>query len=378
MRRFARCVTVVSIGGSLALFAACGSDADSSTAGGGAGGGGSSGTGGLVGIGSAGSGGGVDTGVEDVIDPDGGCFYTTEKGKSTPLHLFIAFDKSSSMVGFKWDAAKAGLGAFVKDPTSDGIYVGLKFFPRKPDNVELCNQQAYSTPDTPFDILPKNASPIESAIAAETPDGLSTPVYPALGGALLKGIEIAKNNPGHTSAVLLVTDGVPQGPAATCQGVDPTSTQEIGKLAAAAAAFSPPVLTYVIGLPGVDQSFANAVAQAGGTTSAILVSTTNVQKEFQDALAKVRGQALPCEYELPDKVQKGEIAFDKVNVSYTPGSGTAEKLLQTSDCAKGGGWYYSNTSPKKIVLCPSACDKAKQDFQGKIEILLGCQTDIVK
>lgn len=377
MSHLARLVALLSITGASALFFACGSEADPAPGSGGSGaGGGSGGSGGLVGLGAtSGSGGTVlDTGVNDVIDPDGGCFYTSENGLSTPLHLFISFDKSSSMLGFKWDAAKAGLVAFVKDQNSAGIYVGLKFFPRAPDATPVCDQKAYSLTDTPFAILPGNAVPIETAVNAAVPDGLSTPVYPALGGAILKGIEIAQNNPGHTSAVLLVTDGAPAGPAPLCNGVDPVATAEIAKLAATGAAFNPPVLTYVIGLPGVDQGFANAVAQAGGTTSAILVSNTNVQKEFQDALAKVRGQALPCEYEIPDKVQKGEIAYNLVNVALTPGSGGLQTLVQTTDCQSGGDWYYSNTTPKKIVLCPNTCAKVKQDYLAKIEIQLGCAT----
>jgi hypothetical protein len=373
----ARWVLLLSSFGACALFFACGSEADSAPGGGGGGAGGAGGgTGGIVGVGAtSGTGGSLtDTGVNDVIDPDGGCFYTAEQGKSTPLHLFIALDKSSSMMGFKWDAAKAGLVAFVNDPISAGVYVGLKFFPRAPDGVPVCDQQAYATPDTPFDILPKNAKPIETAVNGATPDGLSTPVYPALGGAILKSIQEVQNNPGHAAAVLLVTDGVPQGPAASCQGVDPTSTAEIGKLAQNGLGYG--VSTYVIGLPGVDQSFANAVALAGGSQSAILVSNTNVQKEFQDALAKVRGQALPCEFELPEKVQKGEIAFSLVNVALTPSGGALQTLKQTQDCNTGGDWYYTATTPKKIVLCPSTCAKVKQDYGAKIEIQLGCATVI--
>ena len=353
---------------------ACGSEADDAPGSGGDGG--SGGSGGLnVGGGTGGSGGTVlDTGLNDALDPDGGCFYTKEVGKNTPLQLFIALDKSSSMLGFKWDAAKAGLISFVKNPTSAGIHVGLKFFPRAGDGTPVCDQKPYSTPDTPFALLPGNAAAIEAAINAAAPDGPSTPTYPALGGAILKGIEIGKNNPGHTAAVLLVTDGAPAGPAPLCQGVDPTSTAEIAKLAASGLSFS--VLTFVIGLPGVDQAFANAVAKAGGSNSAILVSNTNVQKEFEDAMGKVRGEALPCEYEIPEKVQKGEISYNLVNVALTPGGGALQILKQTTDCNAGGDWIYSNTTPKKILLCPSVCAAVKKDYLAQIEIQMGCATVI--
>ncbi|MCC6900196.1 MAG: VWA domain-containing protein [Polyangiaceae bacterium] len=356
-------------------FFACGSEADEAP---GSGGSGAGGTGGLTrgGGGSTGSGGVlIDSGNNDAIDPDAGCFYDKEEGKNTPLHLFIALDKSSSMAGFKWDAAKAGLIAFVNNPTSGGVHVGLKLFPRAIDGTPVCDQKPYATPDTPFALLPGNATAIETAIKAAVPDGLSTPVYPALGGALLKGIEITQNNPGHTAAVLLVTDGQPAGPAPLCGSVNPELTSEIAKIAASGLSYS--VLTFVIGLPGVDQAFANAVAQAGGTTSAILVSNTNVQKEFENALAKVRGEALPCEFEIPDKVQKGEIAFNKVNVGLTPAGGALQLLKQTTDCAKGGDWYYSATTPKKIVFCPGTCAAVKKDYGAKIEIQLGCDTVIM-
>lgn len=353
--------------------AACGSDATDKPGGefGGTGGGG--GTGGID----------IDTGVGGtLIDApfsdalDAACGLISEKAKSTPLHLYIVMDKSSSMMGQKWDAASAGVQAFVSDPNSNGVYVGLKFFPRVGDGTPVCDQVPYATPDTPFDVLPTNATPIIQAITAQAPNGLGTPTYPALGGGLLKGIEIAQNNPGHTSAVLLVTDGLPQGPATTCGGVNPESTQAIADLAASGKNFDPPVLTYVIGLPGVDQTFANAVAAAGGTDSAILVSSTNVQKEFADALSKVRGQALPCEYDLPDQVGT-EFDLDHVNVWITTGGGPATAVPQVDDCSQGAGWYYappSPAAPETIVLCPNVCDGVKSDFTASVDIVLGCPT----
>lgn len=361
----------------------CGSDASTppgSSVTGGNGGGGSGGSAGTGAAPGGGSGGGViDSGLTDGPTADANCGIVTEKANSTPLHLYVMMDKSSSMAGNQWDAATAGLTAFVKDANSAGVSVGLNFFPRDPDGTPACDQKAYSTPKVPFDFLPKNETAIVAGLNAESPSGLSTPTWPALGGAILKGIEIAQNNPGHTAAVLLVTDGVPQGPAATCSGVNPEDFGEIAKLAATGAGFTPPVLTYVIGLPGVNQTFANQVAASGGTTSAILVSNTNVQKEFQTALEKVRGQALPCEYELPEKVDKGEFAPDKVNVELTPGTGPTTTIPQTPDCNQGAGWYYDDpVKPTKIVLCPSVCDGIKKDFGAKIDILLGCPTQVVK
>ncbi len=360
------------VGVGWALLSACGSDAaapPSTTFGGGGG------TGGIDLDGAfGGSGGLIDAQLSDTIDLDSGCGLISEKANTTPLHLYIMMDKSSSMNGTKWDAAKLGLQTFVNDAQSGGIYVGLKFFPRPPD-TQLCDQPPYAIPDTTFDLLPGNANAIIQALAAESPDGLSTPTYPALGGGILKSIEIEQNNPGHTAAVLLVTDGVPQGPAALCGGVNPEDTQVIADLAATGKNFNPPVLTYVIGLPGVDQSFANAVAAAGGTQAAILVSNTNVQQEFADALAKVRGQALPCEFEIPDKVEKGEIDYGHVNVLVTTNGSTDTIGQSDPGCSQGAGWHYDDAAnPKSIILCPAVCDAVKKDFKAEVNIVLGCET----
>jgi hypothetical protein len=308
-------------------------------------------------------------------DPDAACGLITEEAKGAPLDLYIAFDKSSSMKGTKWDSAKAGLSAFVADPTSAGVKVALNFFPLP--NESTCDQFAYKEPVVPYAELPQNAQAITDAINAESPNGFSTPIYPALGGAILKGIEVTQNNPGDVSAVLLVTDGLPVGPAPMCGNVDPEDPQAIADLAAKGATMYN-VRTFVIGLPGVDQAFANKVAAAGGTDAAILVSAANVQAEFQAALAKVRGEALPCEYDIPTKVSGGEVDPGFVNILLSLGGQMAQILPQDPSCA-GEGWTYDDpANPTKILFCDTSCKAVKADYKAKVQILLGCKTEIAK
>ncbi|WP_434043089.1 MULTISPECIES: vWA domain-containing protein [Sorangium] len=315
-------------------------------------------------------------------DPDAACGLVTEEAVVVPLNLYIMMDKSSSMVGddpmveSKWDNAKAGLTAFVNSARFAGVRVALRFFPRDADGVPACDQNAYKAPLVPFGPLPGNAGAIVDAIEAETPDGLSTPIYPALGGALLQGIETAKNHPGEASAVLLVTDGKPQGPAAQCGGANPEDPAAIAALAAAGARYRPPVRTFVIGLPGVDQSTANQIAAAGGTDAAVLVASTNIAREFERALAKVTGQALPCEVEVPAQVAGGQVAFNDVNVLFGL-DGAPQDILPQSPGCDGPGWRYDDPSaPKALVLCPDTCSAARDASVAKIQILLGCETVI--
>ncbi len=306
---------------------------------------------------------------------DAACASVSEEGRAMPLNLFIMFDKSSSQVGTKWDAAKAGLGAFVSDSKSAGIRAALGFFPRPADATPACDQKAYATPRVPFDVLPQNAGPISAAIGQETPDGVNTPIYPALGGAILSAMGEAKSRPGEAGAVLLVTDGEPTGPAPTCGGVNPEDPAEIAKLAQTGASSSPAVRTFVIGLPGVSSQIANQIALAGGTQQAFLVAGTNIQADFQNALNQVRGNALPCDYQLPAKLADKSFAYDKVNVDYTKlGTQNSEVVPQSAGCA-GEGWRYDDPkNPQRILLCDATCSRIKKDAGGKVEIRLGCDT----
>lgn len=323
--------------------------------------------------------GGPGTGGNDGgLTPDSACGAVSEKGKAIPLSLYIAFDKSSSMVtGNKWDNAKAGLGAFVNDPVSAGTSVALNFFPLPEEST--CDQFKYQTPKVPFGDLPANAQPIQDAIAAETPNGFKTPIYPALGGAILACADTLQQKPNTACAVLLVTDGAPVGPGPVCGGVNPEDPAVIASLANTGVK-NFKVLTFVIGLPGIPQNVADQIAAGGGTDSAILVGDVNVQQEFQNALAKARGKALPCEFQLPDKVGSGEIDTSLVNVVLTPSSGgNGQTILQNADCAGGAGWYYDNPlAPTKIQLCASTCSAVRADLGASIDVLLGCKTEIAK
>ena len=306
------------------------------------------------------------------FDPDAACALYEHQAITKPVNLYIMFDKSSSMAGTKWTAAKAGLTAFVEDDSASGLKIALRFFPRPADATPACDQAAYKTPDVDYVALPMGAAAIIAAIEAQTPDGFSTPIYPALGGALLESIDQAQQNPGEVSAVLLVTDGAPEGPAATCSGVDPEDPQVIADLAA--VGLSAGVSTYVVGLPGVDQTSANLIAAAGGTDSAILVAASDVESQFQDALAKVRGDALPCAYDVPAEVQSGMVGLGLVNIAITPEGGEPQLVPFDPNCS-GAGWHFDDASaPTAIVLCPATCASLKAMPGISIRVILGCNT----
>jgi hypothetical protein len=315
-----------------------------------------------------------DGGALPGITADAACASVAERAIATPLNLYVMFEKSNSLVGVKWQAATAGLDGFVHDPGSVGIRVALNFFPRTPDAVPACDQNAYKAPRVPFALLPANAQAITTAVQQEQPDGFSTPIYPALGGALLSAYEQMQQRPGESGAVLIVTDGEPQGPGSDCGGVDPNQVASSESLASKALT-QLGVHTYVIGLPGVNPTAMNRIAAAGGSGAAYLVATTNVQADFQKGLEAMRGQALPCEYTLPAKLKDKQYTYDRVNVALTSNGATAT-VPQSADCAADGWQYDDRGNPSKILLCPATCASLRADYKASIEILLGCATII--
>lgn len=131
--------------GALVALSACGSSksdepgpagsgSSASTGGGTARGGGTGATGGgtQVGFGGTGTAGTAGAGSIDA------CVETAQMGRLVPLDIYIMLDVSSSMLDpttaaanapTKWAAVRTALQAFLKDPGSDGIGVGIQYFP---------------------------------------------------------------------------------------------------------------------------------------------------------------------------------------------------------------------------------------------------------
>ena len=97
-------------------------------------------------------------------------------------------------------------------------------------------------------------------------------------------------------------------------------------------------------------------------------------KSLATNIAKVRGAALGCIYELP-KPATGTVDKGKVNVRIdaTTGGSDLKRRSDTKDeCATDGCWDY--TTDGKIELLGKACTDAKALTDGKVTIVVGCAT----
>jgi hypothetical protein len=201
----------------------------------------------------------------------------------------------------------------------------------------------------------------------------------AAGGAATHATAWAQAHPGHTVVAVLVAGSA----ANECSPTDPTM---LATIAASLLAGTPSIKTYAIGIfsPAdgpAGPAMVDAIATAGGTGPGFNVMTSQpVEPQVLAALTSIHSTAVDCVYDIPTPMMG---TFDKnlVNLQYTPGGGTGAIVPHDQDEAhcppSGPGWYYDNDmAPKQIELCPSFCTTVSADPTGKVDILLGCPTQM--
>jgi hypothetical protein len=298
-----------------------------------------------------------------------------------PVALYFMVDQSGSMAeagmtGTKWSTVTDGINAFVNDPASAGLDVGLGFLPPLFGSMGDCTGAGYDTPTVPVAALPGNAMAMSAGLPA-APTGLGTPTEGGLRGAENFCLAYQSQHPDEQCAVVFVTDGQPT----SC---DTTLDDLVG---VAADANTKGILTFAIGMASqnageVDFDFLNSVAKAGGTdcnptnpgneacdigggsdfTTAVATIRKTVTKTTVTTTTVTKTTALACDFQLPSTPPNGQ-TFDrnKVNVNFTDPSGAPVPIDQAAslaDCAKtnANAWYYDDpNTPTKIVLCPNTC-----------------------
>jgi hypothetical protein len=376
----------------------------------------SAGAAGLTGAGAEGGSGGSNSGQAGsksvVIDvsPQGGsggsstnCGAENHQAMIKPLAIYMLVDWSASMTERTdlWTPTKTALNAFVSDPSSAGIEVALNYFPvTSEDIVAKCDPTQYGTPAVDVSLLPGSAAAVTTSLESkmfvlgENPppnDRLSTPTAPAITGSLQYFSSWLAQHPDHIGVLVLATDGEPAGCDAQSMmaGMPITrgTPQEIADtvdVIAAAAAGTPAIKTYVIGIGNLQQTL-DQFAEAGGTgRDAFIVDATgtNTQTEFLEAMKEIRGSALPCSFDIPLPTT-GVLDYTKVNVDFLTAEGAAPvpffKVDSAADCAgNASGWYYDDPlHPTTVELCPDACEAVRGVETGSVSISLGCETRVL-
>jgi len=301
-----------------------------------------------------------------------------------PANLVIMYDKSGSMgnpaeygdPAKKWNPLLAGMKAFLSDPASSTMDASLQFFPQSGSVDQICAAD-YATPLVKMSPL-TDATPFVNAIQAATPHG-GTPTLPALTGAINYAHGVAASAPDARTVVVLITDGAPGFTVngAVVPGCTDNDIDHVSQAAKAAFEGKPSIPTYVIGV-GTDLVPLNAVAAAGGTGQAFLLSwddPTSTTKAFQGALDAIRTKSLACDGPLPAPPAGLTLDVSHVNVVLVDAAGKEHPIGYSQDCAVPNAWRYDDVAhPQRIQLCSAACTEAQSSRGGKLTIAFGCQT----
>jgi len=246
-------------------------------------------------------------------------------------------------------------------------------------DTQSCDPTVYAQLAAPIAALPVPAERLLASALARRGPGGGTPLGAAVKGALVQLNTQVAGHPDHRGVLVLATDGQPSPNCA------PSDIPTIAGLLSAARTGSRSIATYVIGIftsgeTGAQQALTQ-LATAGGTAPPFVVNTMpDLAQRFLDALNQIRGQALPCEFNIP-KPMSGPLDFGKVNVHLKLSSGE-EDIYYTGGPERcdpvRGGWYYdvnpAGGTPTRIVTCGASCRRIQSDPMGSVELRFGCKT----
>jgi len=349
------------------------------------------------------------------------CEAASSAAETTPVLLAFAFDVSGSMGKLdepnwwhdptkKWTPVVTATSAFFESPASAGILASLTLFPAAEDD---CESDSYLEPTLPMTDLP---SADFASVFADYEDEVGsplaggdwrggTPTYAATLGVSGYLSAVLQDAPDAQGAVVLVTDGLPQG----CdEGLDDV-VQLVSDLLAQGLS------TYVIGIenpteppgtlpedwddwgecdsgpgggdtpctPPATLSALNELAEAGGTGAAFLIDTSDVgatETAFQAAVESIRSATVSCTLLIPPHPQGGSFEADKIDVAVTS-QGVTSALPYDEDCTETVGWHFDDpVLPKAIELCSEACSNVQASDSSTIDVNFLCEprVDVVK
>jgi hypothetical protein len=133
-----------------------------------------------------------------------------------------------------------------------------------------------------------------------------------------------------------------------------------------------------------DAYYAAARATGGATYSICATSWAPLFSVLTETV--VTSATVPCHYALPPPPSGYVFDAMRVNATFNRGNPNEERFPRAVDgarCTDAEGraeraWYFDdNDSPMQILLCPAACEVVESVETGRLDIELGCQTDVI-
>jgi hypothetical protein len=117
-------------------------------------------------------------------------------------------------------------------------------------------------------------------------------------------------------------------------------------------------------------------ARSAGTEAPLMVQDGNFVQEFVDAVRKIAGSNIACDFAIPPPPPGLLLNPDRVQLVHTPVNSAPEeipKLASSAVCARSpsGGFYYDDPAqPRRIHVCPCTCARLAA---GRVELRFGCR-----
>ena len=294
------------------------------------------------------------------------------------------------LTGKKWIAIRGALQAFFTGQAAapnPALGVGMYLF-------ESSVKRSATAWDVPIGMIDgPQATLLGARIAPGTWPSGGTPLRASVNGQaeLLRAFQPAAPLLAEgRRAILLVTDGVPNGSS---------SDAEVVEAVRAARSGTPEIVTAVIGVgdPAAppsnvyNETFLSTLASEGGAAPAGCNPTWDgqapagttpchvqvtpgekdaaaLQAEFLAAIDQIALSLQSCELNLE---ATADIDPAKVNVVYVDGAGAESQVPADAT----NGWTYDDpTNPTKVILNGASCSALKGDPKAKVSIVVGCPT----
>lgn len=313
----------------------------------------------------------------------GSCSGQVFEGEAAALDLLLVFDESGSMSTkvnettgeTRLDIVRDALRAFMQDPESAGIGLGLSYFGQMPLGETSCDPADYDELAVAFGALPEHADALLESLEAQKPTG-ETPTGAAIRAACDLALAHRKEAGAVVTSILLVTDGEPKAPLSAPE-CEPTLTDAV--LAAQECSERTGLPIYVLGV-GPSLENLNQIAEAGGTDSAYLADLDN-RDQVLDALQRIRISAqIPCGFEITPWGPETELDYQASTVAYVNAACSYTGIVRVDSAAgcdeDGSGYFFDNPEePTRIDLCPATCAEVRTQGQ-QLFYSIGCPLDV--